>query len=465
MHKVLCDTKYLFATRKTDARRANGAGAVIGFSERNSKTHTAEGFSMQRAYPAWYLLIPVMLLVLAGLRIAQWPAPRPQAIEAARAEAGQTLFRHVWVPQDPLAQGGDGLGPVFNAQSCMACHQQGGMGGSGGLEHNVTLFSLGSASGSTPREGVVHAHAVNALYQENLAQLRPGLPDTSRPNLEQLAKLNLEIPGDLHFSQRNTPALFGTKLIDEIPDRVIIANERKEQLRWAMAPPDVESTCVGRALRLLDGRVGRFGWKAQTASLAEFVQAACANELGLGNPGQAQPRPLGKSDYQPCGLDLTAEQCNELSAFVASLPRPVERLPNEAGALAQCRAGKQLFHSVGCAACHTPDLGSVDGLYSDLLLHRMGEPLAGGGSYNEPLSETQVSNRGASASPGEWRTPPLWGIADSAPYLHDGRATTLEDAIRLHGGQGARAAQRFARLYPFQRAQLIAFLKTLQAPE
>jgi CxxC motif-containing protein (DUF1111 family) len=384
-------------------------------------------------------------------------------VDTAMAKAGRILFNHVWVARDPLAHGGDGLGPVFNAQSCAACHHQGGLGGSGGLDNNVTIFTV-RANCNKPREGVVHTQAVNVLYQENLAQVRPGLPDISRPTLEQLEKLNRETRGQVHFSQRNTPGLFGAELIDGIRDWVIIANARKEQLKWGMAPAEVENLPVGRALRLADGRVGRFGWKAQTASLAEFVQAACANELGLGNPGQAQPRPLGKPDYQSGGLDLTAEQCNQLTAFVASLPRPVERLPEEAGAREQCQEGKKLFRSIGCADCHTPDLDSVEGLYSDLLLHRMGEPLAGGGSYNEPPLETPEFKASAGPSPGEWRTPPLWGVADSAPYLHDGRAATLEEAIRLHGGQGARAAQRFARLYHSEQAQLIAFLRTLQAP-
>src|SRR5262249_26209602 len=131
----------------------------------------------------------------------------------------------------------------------------------------------------------------------------------------------------------------------------------------------------------------------------------------------------------------------------------------------QALVGKHLFNTVGCAECHTPNLGGVEGLYSDLLLHRMGEELVGGGSYNEPPapppSEEPLS---PGAHPSEWRTPPLWGVADSAPYLHDGRAATLEEAIRLHGGQGARSAQRFAQLRPEVQTQLIAFLKTLRAP-
>src|SRR5262249_10270635 len=109
-------------------------------------------------------------------------------------------------------------------------------------------------------------------------------------------------------------------------------------------------------------------------------------------------------------------------------------------------------------------LGAVEGIYSDLLLHRMGAPLVGGGSYNEPPPVIPDFKSGEEPRPDEWRTPPLWGVADSAPYLHDGRAASLEEAIRLHGGQGADAAQRFAKLGPAGQAPLIAFLKTLRAP-
>jgi CxxC motif-containing protein (DUF1111 family) len=194
------------------------------------------------------------------------------------------------------------------------------------------------------------------------------------------------------------------------------------------------------------------------------VQAACANELGLGNPGAAQPRPLGKPDYVSPGLDLTAEQCDQLTAFVASLPRPVERLPEDYSAREQAKAGKKLFRTIGCADCHTPDLGSVEGIYSDLLLHRMGQTLVGGGSYGEPPPPLPGCSPAESPQNDEWRTPPLWGVADSAPYLHDGRAATLEEAIQMHAGQGTRSARRFARLSQAEQAQLVAFLKTLRAP-
>jgi CxxC motif-containing protein (DUF1111 family) len=380
---------------------------------------------------------------------------------------GEVLFKHEWKPNDPLSGGGDGLGPVFNATSCVACHNQGGVGGSGGLRHNVTTFTA-RIPGQAPRQGVVHARGVN--QRETLRDIHPDLPAVSQPTLEQLVVLSgrnnhcLTPPTGIHISQRNTPALFGVKLIDEIPERVILAEAKSQRLRWGMAPTESESAPVGRALHLADGRVGRFGWKSQIASLSDFVQAACANELGLSNPGQAQPVPLYKhtSSSAARGLDLTAEQCDQLTAFCASLPRPVERLPKDVSA-EQATAGKQLFGTVGCADCHTPKLGSVDGIYSDLLLHQMGRDLVGGGSYGEPpIPQPDVPDDGP--SPSEWRTPPLWGVADSVPYLHDGRAATLEDAIRLHGGQGQRAAGRFARLSPNDRNRLIAFLKSLRAP-
>src|SRR5262249_46194653 len=253
-------------------------------------------------------------------------------------------------------------------------------------------------------------------------RLPPGC--SSPPPVASRPRSRIPFVNGVDLSQRNTPALFGAQLIDELPERDIIAGEKKQRLKAGLATATSETVPVGRALRLADGRIGRFGWKAQAASLADFVQAACANELGLGNPGQAQPSPLGKPTYQSLALDLTAEQCAQLTAFVASLSRPVERLPEAAGAAEEARRGKRLFLTIGCADCHTPNVGSVEEIYSDLLLHRMGAPLVGGGSYNDP--PPQLPNVPPDQGPlaDEWRTPPLWGVADSAPYLHDRRAAT-----------------------------------------
>ncbi len=422
---------------------------------------------------AWFLGIAALALVPAGFRVWSWTTPAPKPVDPAEARAGQELFRHEFTWHDPLTASGDGLGPVYNANSCVACHNQGGPGGGGGLEHNVTTFVVKSDKPGEPaREGVVHSHALSPQYQETLAQVHPSLPAVSNPPLSMLVPIEganhrngaLGFPHGVHLSQRNTPALFGASLIDQIPDRVILANERAEHLKWGLQPADEEKAPVGRASRLANGRVGRFGWKGQIATLDEFVQAACANELGLGNPGHPQPKSLAKPDYQAAGLDLTLEQCGQLTAFVSSLPRPVERLPEAPAAREQATAGREMFSRIGCAECHTPKLGSVDGIYSDLLLHRMGQVMVGGGSYGEPPVPLPDVSPGEGPRPDEWRTPPLWGVADSAPYLHDGRAATLEDAIKLHAGQAARAEQNFERLSDAEQKQLVAFLKTLRAP-
>ncbi len=122
-------------------------------------------------------------------------------------------------------------------------------------------------------------------------------------------------------------------------------------------------------------------------------------------------------------------------------------------------------------------MGSVAGLYSDLLLHDMGPGLGGSGTYyNFPADSTsgdplasgtslpRTGSRTAAAGSQEWRTPPLWGIRDSGPYLHDGRATTLEQAIAMHGGEGDDSKEAFAALEPKEKAMLITFLKSLVAP-
>jgi CxxC motif-containing protein (DUF1111 family) len=430
---------------------------------------------MNRTYRLWYLLFLLLAVIPAGARLWQWQKTRTRAVDQEMAQAGKVLFEHEWVANDPLCPEGDGLGPVYNARSCVACHNQGGPGGGGGLEHNVTTFTV-QKDGQEPREGVVHAFGLDRT--ETLKDIHPDLPAISRPTLDQVVNLPgrrgghcLQFPKGVHVSQRNTPALFGAKLIDDIPERAIIANAKAQRARWGMAPPDDDGAPVGRAVRLADGRIGRFGWKAQTASLSDFVRAACANELGLGNPTQKQPKPIyenalmaSSASFTPTtrkGMDLTDRQCNELTAFCSSLPRPVERRPADISE-EQAADGKQLFNKIGCAECHTQKLGSVDGIYSDLLLHRMGANLVGGGSYNEqPMGRSESAEP---PSPDEWRTPPLWGVADSAPYLHDGRASTLKEAIEMHAGQAARSASDFARLSRSEQTQLIDFLRTLRAP-
>jgi CxxC motif-containing protein (DUF1111 family) len=430
----------------------------------------------------WIVLLAVIAPV--GYRATGWLLRydwRPKT-DASASQAGRDLFLHEWTPGDALAAQGDGLGPVFNASSCAACHQQGGVGGSGSVEHNVTVFTRAPKAGAGASRGVIHQFATDAASQETLQNISAQFPKKSRPTLADLQALlpkpnnppagvqivrAVAVP-EVDIGQRNTPALFGASVIEAIPDAAIQANERNQHLKLGLSAVNGEAVPVGRAAKLSRKRIGKFGWKANIGNLSEFVRVACANELGLGNPLQAQPASLSQPAYRPRGLDLTDQQCDQMTAYIASLPRPREVIPSSAAEAARASAGKKYFKQIGCINCHNADLAEAQGIYSDLLLHEMGEGLGGGGGgfYGEGPSEpaTEPDSDGGSTSPSEWRTPPLWGVADSAPYLHDGRAATLAEAIKLHAGQASSSANRFAGLSDVQQEELIAFLNTLRAP-
>jgi CxxC motif-containing protein (DUF1111 family) len=154
-----------------------------------------------------------------------------------------------------------------------------------------------------------------------------------------------------------------------------------------------------------------------------------------------------------------------LTRFVASLPRPNVRPADSTEQAGAIERGRQLFASADCAVCHRPKLGDVDGIYSDLLLHDMGHELSDSGSYTVlEIGSKDKSKQPRAANELEWRTPPLWGLRDSAPYLHDGRAATVADAVALHGGEGIAAAQKYNRLSEKERKEVELFLQTLAAP-
>jgi CxxC motif-containing protein (DUF1111 family) len=414
-----------------------------------------------------------VLAAVCSAAVAGGRGSKSRATISREFYEGRELFTKTWEPGEPSPIGGDGLGPLYNEQSCVACHHQGGAGGGGGNDHNVRMVTAIASPGNARRGGelfegelgdlhdlflqstsiVLHRHATTSAFESLLRKVG------SYTQVDRRGEIL-----DLRTSQRNTPSIFGAGLIDAIPDHVLAEAQERKYPRF----PELR----GRVSRLADGRIGRFGWKGQTSTLGEFVLAACSNELGLEVPEHHQAtiksaRDAGRTVPK---LDLNAEQCNMLIHYVRALPPPVLRT-----APYQITEpwGYMAFEAIGCASCHTPRLGKVGGLYSDLLLHDMGQSLADSATYYGSSTTTEspgdiASARARAESAGtaartEWRTPPLWGVADSAPYLHDGRAVTLDDAIRRHDGEAAPTVARYKKLSYGERQELLAFLHSLNA--
>ncbi|MHC5537053.1 di-heme oxidoredictase family protein [Singulisphaera rosea] len=474
---------------------------------------------------------------------------------------GREIFLREWSPGFVPDSGGDGLGPVYNDTSCVACHNAGASGGAGPASKNVEILTALPVSGDLeggsgqgdPSQGqpagvaaagdgaggsssgpaippspefealakrhsgfrsassvVLHRFGTDPnfrAWRSNLLGDDRNLPQrvsdakSSRPDPDERAKAEIEGLVErirqrgtvevgtfrdgkisLLLTERNTPPLFGTGLIDAIPGEVLKAAARKGHPGF----PEIK----GRVSYNKGARIGRFGWKAQIASLEEFVLTACSVELGLEVPGHSQAAVPNAPGYKAPGFDLEKAESEDLIGFVRSLPAPEVAMASGDLESRFRREGRDFFEAIGCATCHTPTIGAASGIYSDLLLHDMGQDLGDSGVYGSsapdsvelatvgpapPIDLKNLTGDMPSARPKgeevivgakrvEWRTPPLWGFRDSGPYLHDGRAETLEEAVALHGGEATMTSERFFRLPHRSRLQIEAFLKSLIAP-
>lgn len=331
-----------------------------------------------------------------------------------------------------------GLGPIFNGRSCAECHSAPAVGGSSNVR--VTRFGRNTDGVFDPLESqggsLLQRFAINPALQE-------------------------VIPHEANvIAQRLSTPLFGLGLIEAIPDGAILQN------MLAAKPDGVR----GRAAEIIDvvsgqKRIGRFGWKAQQATLLAFSADAYVNEMGITNrffPTENAPngneallaRFKRTTDPEDEVDPVTGKGDIDLVADFMRFLAPPTRLATTP----QAAVGESLFAQVGCAACHTPSMrtgpnpvAALDrkavNLYSDLLLHDMG-------SLNDGIAQ-------ANATTHEMKTPPLWGLRARGPFLHDGRATTLDAAIRAHDGEGAAARERYIGMTPQLRRNLVEFLGTL----
>lgn len=285
------------------------------------------------------------------------------------------------------------MGPYFFGSTCAECHFKPTLGGSGDPEHSGFLG---------PGPGGVEPFPTYAL---------PGWKLTPRPATA---------------SRRIVPPLFALGLVEQIPDEMIRATCRKN---GGHAEP---------AKRLGSwpmNEVARFGYKPYLGTLTDFIGDVLRGAMGVTSEVETTS---DEDDFPDPEVDRSYVET--LAAFVRGLP-PLPRDGTDA-------AGEAVFHSLGCATCHVPDMPPAHGVFSDFCLHRMGSGLA-----DDIVDHTAQGD--------QFRTQPLWGLRFRNLFLHDGSAQTVEEAITAHGGDAEPAANAYRTAQAEDRAALLRFLRTL----
>jgi CxxC motif-containing protein (DUF1111 family) len=393
---------------------------------------------------------------------------------------GNSLFNNNWVEAPASAAGRDGLGPLFNARSCSACHFRDGRSAppegpedidSVGLLHRLRGRDsvYGDQLQTRALPGVQPEARVEVMWLESLGHYADGEPyRLRRPEyrVRDLAYGPLSEHGAL--SARVAPALHGLGLLEAIPEEDILA---------LADPNDADGDGIsGVAARVQvpgfggDMTLGRFGWKAEQATVESQVAGAFIGDMGITSrlypvekTTSAQRKLIDKPDGGSPEIDN--RKLDRVAFYCRTLAVPDRR--NATAPLV--RRGEKLFAQMRCDACHTPSwhTGEFEGIpaishqditpYTDMLLHDMGEELAD----PAPASGEELSLRR------EWRTPPLWGLGlvktvnGHDRLLHDGRARGFAEAILWHGGEAEESREAFRSLSAEDRAAVIAFLESL----
>ncbi len=417
--------------------------------------------------------------------------------EFTRFMQGRALFRKIWVSSPSTTRSSDGLGPLYNARSCQACHVNDGRGlpPANGLAESTLILRLARKAENPAEERLIAEHKVpsfpDSLYGEQLqdkavrglaaegqfrvseSQVPVRLADGA---VIRLTKPVYRVDGLAHgafdksttISARLPPQIIGMGLIEAIGAADILKNAD---------PLDQDGDGISGRAQWVSGKdgatkLGRFGWKAQAADIRMQSAHAFANDMGISTslfPKAGGDCTALQKDCLalPDGANAEGPEADDIvldlvSFYVRTLAVPARRKSASAPVL----EGKRLFHQSGCASCHVPQfVTSADAEpkylasqsiwpYSDFLLHDMGDGLADGQQVGE-------------ASGREWRTPPLWGlgltatVSGKAFYLHDGRAKTLEEAILWHNGEARAASEQFKTMSRSDREKLAAFLESL----
>jgi CxxC motif-containing protein (DUF1111 family) len=416
---------------------------------------------------------------------------------------GNGVFKKVWVSAPSSTKSSDGLGPLFNARTCQTCHIKDGRGhpppnnGEDGdavsmlvrlsipgepLPPEKAKFGVLADARPEPTYGnqlqdlAIQGHAaegrVHVRYTESPVTLAGGQKVALRKPAFSITDLGYgPMHPDTQISPRIAPPMIGLGLIEAIPEEAILARAD---------PDDKDGDGIsGRPNWVKEeggpARVGRFGWKAGNALIAQQSAEAFAGDMGISSPLLNKPSGDCTENQPTClnapngntppetGAEINTDLFDLVVFYSRNLGVPARRNPQAPNVL----RGKSVFAAIGCASCHAPSAtvgeASPDNPhlshqriwpYTDLLLHDMGEGLAD----NRP--EREANGR-------EWRTPPLWGIGLTRTvnghtfFLHDGRARNLLEAILWHDGEAGRAREAFAKLPKSERDALIDFVNSL----
>ena len=390
---------------------------------------------------------------------------------------GDRLFEATFVQAGNPSRAG--LGPLYNNTSCFACHPRDGRSP---FPANLTIasgFFLRVSSGNDPVTGPVATPGFGkqlqhlaipgfvpetkfaVRYEDKVETYADGTSVVLKKPFYSVYDTYIPMPSDAMFSPRIGMAVFGLGLLEAIPESAILAYadpDDRDGDEISGKANYVQDALTGKTV------LGRFGWKANTATLYDQCAAAFVNDMGLTTPLFPMEPTMNQSNGND-GLDDDPELNGaELDAVVLycrtlGVPAP-RRLEAE-----EVKQGARLFEQVGCTKCHVPSMktGKTDiqalsdqtiYAYTDMLLHDMGEDMA--------------DNRPDFLADGnEWKTRPLWGIGlvetvhGYTYYLHDGRAKTLEEAILWHAGEADNVKNEFKKLSKTERNLILAFLEAL----
>lgn len=357
-----------------------------------------------------------------------------------------------------------GLGPIFVEASCNRCHTD---DGKGHPSTNLTRFGIGDPKNSSLFNYLIELGGPQ-LQQRAVTGFVPESLDTIR---KQVA---IRHPGKvLATSVRSGPIVVGLGLIEAIPDREILKysdpdDKDKDGISGRpnyVTPPAYHEPVTKRIPNKKGQIIGRFGRKAAAVNLLQQVVEAYINDMGITtdfSPIDLHNPLTGASGDLAPEPEVTSNVVRDVVFYMQTL-RPPERRNMDSP---DVKAGEAIFKKINCTGCHVPSMKTGDSpiaalrnktvhLYSDMLLHDMGDTLAD--RYPE-----------GSATGNEWRTTPLWGLGivantlgGQAFYMHDGRAKTLDEAIKLHGGEAKASRDAYTKLSADKKKKLTAFLQSL----